>query len=149
MRPERRSWRDIGPRDWLAHAESDLRLAQLARRRRDVLLEQACFHAQQAAEKALKAVLLDREIDFPLVHDLEVLLEIAKAGGLSLPPELLEADVLTPYAVETRYPGGEEPVTPAEADRAVRLAGQVVAWASASVRRAAMRKPRIPRRRPT
>jgi HEPN domain-containing protein len=59
------------PEERLAHAESDLNLARLGKNRDDVLPEQVCFHAQQAAEKALKAVLRHRKIEFPLIHDNE------------------------------------------------------------------------------
>ena len=41
------------PEDWLAHAKSDLNLARLGKDRQEILPEQVCFHAQQAAEKAL------------------------------------------------------------------------------------------------
>jgi hypothetical protein len=58
------------PKEWLAHAESDLNLARLAKDRDNVLPEQVCFHAQQAAEKALKAVLLHHKIEFPFIHDI-------------------------------------------------------------------------------
>ena len=44
--------------DWLRHAESDLSLAQIKRNGDEILIETLCFHAQQAAEKALKAVLV-------------------------------------------------------------------------------------------
>lgn len=53
------------PDEWLSHAKSDLRLASLAAEDELVRREQVCFHAQQAAEKAIKAVLLSREIEFP------------------------------------------------------------------------------------
>ena len=48
------------PEDWIVHAKSDLTFAVLAQENRtaDILSSQICFHAQQAAEKALKAVLL-------------------------------------------------------------------------------------------
>ena len=46
------------PREWIEHARSDLALARLGRDAQDVLPAQVCFHAQQAVEKALKAVLL-------------------------------------------------------------------------------------------
>ena len=90
--------------DWLTHAESDLNMAKLAEGREEILPEQVCFHAQQAVEKALKGVLLDRKIEFPLIHDIEALVDIAKQGGVSLPPEMENAGSLTPYAVEARYP---------------------------------------------
>jgi len=100
------------PDDWLAHAESDLNLARLARDRQEILPEQVCFHAQQAAEKALKAVLVSREIEFPLVHAIQALVQIAQQSGLAVPPEVLEAVSLTPYAVVTRYPGHWEEISP-------------------------------------
>jgi HEPN domain-containing protein len=40
------------PGDWLRHAWSDLELAR-TRRNSKILLEDLCFHAQQATEKAL------------------------------------------------------------------------------------------------
>jgi HEPN domain-containing protein len=122
------------PNEWLAHAESDLSLARLARDRREILPEQVCFHAPQAAEKALKAILLHRGIEFPLIHDIEELLEIAKAGGLALPPDVVEAGALTPYAVEARYPGHLEEVTPTDVEEAVRLAEKVMVWAKSIIR---------------
>ena len=45
------------PTDWLRHAYSDLALASITPSSQ-ILLEQLCFHAQQAAEKALKAILV-------------------------------------------------------------------------------------------
>jgi HEPN domain-containing protein len=116
-------------RDWLAHAESDLNLARIARERQDVLPEQACFHAQQAAEKALKAVLLFERIEFPLVHDLKALIGLLRDEAVSLPPEVREAGSLTPYAVEARYPGHLEAITPSDVDEAIRLAEVILRWA--------------------
>lgn len=121
------------PSEWLAHAASDLSLARLAKTRQEILPAQVCFHAQQAAEKALKAVLLHQRIEFPLIHDIEELLELAKAAGLALPPTVTEAGALTPYAVEARYPGQLEEVTPTDLDEAVHLAGQVLAWAQSII----------------
>lgn len=121
------------PQDWLRHAESDLALANLALEREEILAEQVCFHAQQAAEKALKAMLIARQRRFPPVHDLEQLLEVARQAHLALPvwsDDLLD---LTPYAVETRYPGYWEEITTAERDRAVELAAKIVAWVKEQV----------------
>ena len=117
------------PEEWLAHAESDLNLARLGKDRNDVLPEQVCFHAQQAAEKGLKAVLLHRKIEFPFIHDIEALLEIMTQSGLVVPPDVAEAGALTPYAVEARYPGYEEEITPSQVAEAIRLAESVVSWA--------------------
>lgn len=122
------------PEDWLAHAESDLDLAKIARDRKSVLPEQVCFHAQQAAEKSLKAILLFKQVEFPLTHDIEELIELAAQNGLALPEEISEAGLLTPYAAETRYPGHLEEVTPSDVDEALRLAESVLRWAAGILR---------------
>jgi HEPN domain-containing protein len=113
---------------WLQHARSDLQLARVALRARDVLPEGACFHAQQCAEKALKALLLQREIPFPRTHSIEVLLDLLKTDGINIPNGVDEAFALSEYAIQTRYPGEWEPVTKKEARRAIEQAGLVLAW---------------------
>ena len=115
--------------EWLAHAESDLRLGRLGSGEEEILSAQICFHAQQAAEKALKALLLTGGTDFPLTHDLGQLLQLCSHAGIEIPPEILEADSLTPYAVESRYPGQLEDVPRAEMTQALMLAAETVAWA--------------------
>lgn len=117
------------PEEWLAHAESDLNLARLSKDRDDILPEQVCFHAQQAAEKALKSVLLHRKVEFPFIHDIEVLLEIMIQSELVVPADVAEAGALTPYAVEARYPGYEEEISPSQVAEAIHLAERVVTWA--------------------
>jgi len=113
---------------WLRHARSDLQLARVALRARAVLPEGACFHAQQCAEKALKALLLQRGIAFPRTHSIEVLLDLLKAHGVALPNGVDEAFSLSEYAIQTRYPGEWEPITKSEAHRAIEQAGLVLAW---------------------
>jgi HEPN domain-containing protein len=105
----------------------------LGRGRDDILPAQICFHAQQAAEKALKAVLLAGTLGFPLSHDIQELLTIANQGGLAVPSEVAEAVVLTPFAVEARYPGYAEEITLVEVDAAIRTAEVVVGWATTMV----------------
>lgn len=58
-------------REWLVHAEGDLLYARLGQKDPRVLRSLIVFHAQQAIEKALKAVLVEHEIEFPKTHDLE------------------------------------------------------------------------------
>jgi HEPN domain-containing protein len=89
-----------------------LRLLRLAERDRDVFEilagfvatgtahAAAGFHAQQAVEKALKALLCLRDIDFPRTHDLESLIN-RLAGSGSIPPYAAShLRPLTPYAVD-------------------------------------------------
>jgi HEPN domain-containing protein len=129
MNPRTKKPVPSSPEEWMSHAKSDLRLALLAAEDPYIRLEQVCFHAQQAAEKAIKAVLLSRGIEFPLTHDIEELLEITESSGLELPEEVREAGLLTPYAVETRYPGYWFGIARDDVQKAMRIAEQTVSWA--------------------
>jgi HEPN domain-containing protein/predicted nucleotidyltransferase len=121
---------DIGlPHTWLAHARSDLASAKILRANPDILPEQAGFHAQQAVEKAVKAVLLARNVDIPYTHDLQDLVEEITGRGMAVPDEVTEAKALTRFAVEMRYPSLDE-VTEADIDDAIRIAEATVAWAT-------------------
>ena len=116
------------PDEWLIHAESDLRYARLGKNDGTVLPGQVCFHAQQAAEKAIKASLLLRGIDFPRSHDIRELLEIGRRHGVAVPSLVLAADSLTPYATQTRYPGDAEEITERDMDAAITAAERVIQW---------------------
>ena len=70
-----------------------------------VSLEILCFHAQQAAEKALKPALIDRGVDFPHTHDIQELLSTLQEAGVHSASTSHEWNRLTRYAVLTRYPG--------------------------------------------
>lgn len=113
--------------DWFKHAQSDLNLACI-RPPKGVLLELLCFHAQQAAEKAIKAVLVHCRIEFPRTHNIGTLLDLLPESIL-LPQELEEAAILTDYAVLTRYPGDVEAVELEEYQQAVKLAKSILSWA--------------------
>jgi HEPN domain-containing protein len=75
-----------------------------------------------------KFVLSYRKIEFPFIHDIEALLEIMTQNGLMVPSDVADAGVLTPYAVEARYPGYQEEITPSQVAEAIRLAETVVNW---------------------
>ena len=122
-------------RAWLAKATSD-RLA--ARRLFDAggPFDAVCFHAQQACEKALKAVLAAAGTEIPRIHNIEELqvrsVKLLPASSASI-LEPLDLSELTPYAVETRYDAEFWPDRPT-ADAAVKHADSVVdlisAWLS-------------------
>ena len=116
------------PDEWLTHAFSDLKLGKLGQKSKGILRQQVCFHAQQAVEKAFKAVLLYRKVDFPLTHDLEELMDILDKAGIPLPSGFEDAGMLTPYAVETRYPGYWDEITKKEVKEAISLAEKIVKW---------------------
>ena len=114
-------------REWIRRARSDLALARAERK--GVYLEDLCFHAQQAAEKAIKALLIRRGIQFPYIHDLAKLLSLLEKAAGNLPDSIRQAERLTRFAVETRYPGTGAPVSDKKYREAVRLAGEVLRWA--------------------
>ncbi len=130
MRPPERFPPD-SPQEWLNRARSSLALAM--NRVPGVYLEDLCFEAQQAAEKAIKAALIVRGIEFPYVHDLNRLVSIIELSGEAVPEAVRQAGSLTEYATTTRYPGMAEPVTEEEYSHALRVAAAVVQWAEASI----------------
>ncbi|MBI2403686.1 MAG: HEPN domain-containing protein [Gemmatimonadetes bacterium] len=132
------------PAEWLRTARSDLALAQAGRPTADVLYEQLCFHAQQAAEKAVKAVLVARQVDFPKTHVIGELLKLVEREGVTIAGRVWEASDLTPYAVRARYPGSEEDIEEAEHRWAVELAEEVVKWAAGVVARSGEDRDRGP-----
>lgn len=95
------------PLDWVAKAEEDYALAQSSLRRKKPLTYGACFHAQQCAEKYMKAMLVARHHPFSKVHDLLTLNEeLAEAAIFMGIPED-DLSTLSFHAVPTRYPGAD------------------------------------------
>lgn len=92
-------------------------------------MEDLCFEAQQAAEKAIKAVMIMRDIEFPYAHDLGLLLSLLEQAGEIIPEAVGRAGELTDYATTTRYPAMIEPVTERDHSDAVRIAEAVIQWA--------------------
>ena len=120
-------------REWVARANGKLALASQALPP-GAYWEDLCFMAHQAAELAIKAVYQHNGWEFPLIHDLAALLDGLVDRGLKIPPDVQEADELTVFAVQTRYPGVTGPVSQEEHKRALGIARQVVAWAEKIVR---------------
>ena len=94
-----------------------------------IFWEDFCFNAQQAAEKAIKAVFQHKSLTFRYVHDLEELLTNLEKNGIVVPEKVKEAEILTQYALDTRYPGDSELVDEEEYQHALVLAESVVNWA--------------------
>ncbi len=99
----------------------------------DVYLEDNCFDAQQAAEKAIKAVFIHRGENFPYIHNLEDLLKRLERNGLKVPKYVRKAHELTRFASEARYPGASGPVSKREHRHFVRIAEAVVQWAERQI----------------
>lgn len=121
------------PNEWLRFAQGDLAAARLLLTDTELPARMACFHAQQAAEKALKASLVQAGIQFRKTHDLVVL--------VALQPEPVRAEVsilglqrLQQWAVDACYPADLPDITAGEAAAVVAIAEQIVATVATSLR---------------
>lgn len=107
---------------WMRFAGEDLAYARLGLGGKpDPPFRLVAYHAQQCAEKSLKAYLISSGTDFPYTHDIERLLSLCSAVGVSVTALMVAAE-LTSYAIATRYPSEIEEVAQADAERAVDLA---------------------------
>ncbi|MFH1440678.1 MAG: HEPN domain-containing protein [Candidatus Omnitrophota bacterium] len=120
------------PADWLRHAYSDLELARRGRLSDKILLEELCFHAQQAVEKSLKGLLVAKGIAFPKTHNIRILIDILPKD-IALPVEIEKSSGLTDYAVMSRYPSALEPVSEEEYQEAVQLSEFVIEWVKKNI----------------
>ena len=119
---------------WLEFADMDFSLAQFTfSNMYPKPLELICYHCQQAAEKALKALLIaNGEQNAPKTHDLALL---ADSLGEQFALDSLVYDScadLTPYGVKVRYPEEvrvDEPMT----EKALSDARRIMAWAKTEI----------------
>ena len=118
--PEQVKWDFV--QQWLNRAHKDLAACEVLLKGGFEDYENVGFHAQQSAEKFLKAFLVSRQIEFPKTHDIEHLRHLVARVDPELAEKLATADVLTPYGVEFRYPGDFPSVSRTEGERALRLA---------------------------
>jgi HEPN domain-containing protein len=89
------------------------------------------FHAQQAIEKSLKAVLSSAGIAFRRTHDIVELMDLIADSSLPEPPNAERLDELNPYAVEMRY-GLVQPGA-LERERTHQILDDVLTWAQETV----------------
>jgi HEPN domain-containing protein len=99
------------PANWIAFARRDVQAADVLRQHG--IYEESCFHAQQAAEKALKAFLLYNGQTPPRTHDLSDLLTRCLTFDSTLNTIRAECTTLTQYYAPTRYPDVAAAITPA------------------------------------
>lgn len=110
---------------WLTYGDEDLRFAKHGfSLKASSPYRLIAYHAQQCAEKHLKAYLVFHAIDFPYTHNLSQLLDLC-ADRAAWVEGLRDAEELTPFAITARYPGEEEEVLEEEARRAVEIAARV------------------------
>ena len=123
------------PCRWLSKAENDLKIAELLLN--NYFMGESTFHAQQAAEKALKALITATGKQPPKTHNITKLLQnIEKEKEKIDTRELKNSGVerLTLYAVEARYPDFEEEPSEEEAEEALELARKVLEWVKEKLR---------------
>lgn len=116
--------------NWIEYANTDIGIAKhLLKTYHPKPLEIVCYHSQQAAEKAIKALIISRGAQggMPKKHNLSFLLEQIK-NLLDIPEEYYDfADTLTPYGVSARYPN-ELFLEVKDAEEAIMCAEKILAW---------------------
>ena len=113
-------------------AEGDAKAMRLLAPNPEISDEIVGFHAQQAVEKWLKAVLGSRGIDFEYTHDLHRLIAEVKAVG-EFPFDIPEVVALTEHAVPLRYDEILD-TEPLNRDATVALVDEVGKWADVQLR---------------
>ncbi len=122
-------------RRWIAKAENDVRTAQVMLRAEPPVTDVVCFHAQQCAEKALKAFLVSSDLHVEKTHYLPRLVELC-AGAVPTFDGLRDlAAELTDYAVESRYPDDWREIPVEEARAAVEKTEKVLEFVRTRVER--------------
>jgi HEPN domain-containing protein len=108
---------------WIEHAEDDFANARKLIQGSKPSIYGTCFHAQQCAEKYLKAMLVHKDKSFPMTHDLVLLNDLLTQVGVFT--GLIEdtLDTLSAYAVATRYPGASS--TLEDAKEAIEIAKNI------------------------
>ena len=113
---------------WLALAASDLRVAEGVAKFETGEWHQVCFHCQQAAEKALKAMLEADDQPPPRTHDLVVLIDALTSSHPAIAQIAEAASILSVYGVGPRYPRFFGAQTEADARDALQQARCIVLW---------------------
>jgi len=111
---------------WVLKAEEDLKAAVILFESGDFPSAVVCFHAQQVAEKYLKAFLTENDIEFRRTHDLIALIDeycIGIDSKFDIFREQLKE--FTFYAIEARYPGSDLPPSVSETKQALAVARSI------------------------
>ncbi len=109
--------------NWLLKAENDLKIGQDEMQTAEPTTDMVCYHMQQCVEKYLKAYLVLNQSSFRHTHDIAELIEQCKKFDTTF-DTLYEsqADSLTIYGVEIRYPDDFYMPTREEAESSIQIA---------------------------
>lgn len=111
-------------REWLQKANDDLRIARLSLKGKKKIYWAACFHAQQSAEKYLKAYLIFAGVDPPKTRDMDELIALCAKTDEEFSLIRGDARYLSPFSVQVRYPVEMEP-TAKEANDSLKAASKI------------------------
>lgn len=110
---------------WLEKAVEDLVSAKILIEHKPAILNTACFHCQQAAEKSLKSFLVFKEIEFEKLHNMNYLMNLCVKADKEFESLDEQAELLNPYAINVRYPGAVDPVSSEDAQEALNAATHI------------------------
>jgi len=92
--------------EWVNKADGDYAVMEREGRvRKNPSYDGVCFHAQQCAEKYLKAWLTEADIEFTKTHDLAALLNLIVPHKPFLEMLRMDLSYISDFAVAFRYPG--------------------------------------------
>ena len=128
----RRDERDLARR-LLRRADDDATLVRHVVDDEEIADAIVGFHAQQAVEKSIKAVLASRDIAYGKTHQLHFLIRLLEENAIDAPPTVLDAVELNPWAVEFRYEEDDEP--PLDRRATLAFIEEIRRWAGAAVER--------------
>jgi HEPN domain-containing protein len=115
-------------RSWIEKAKNDLLNADNNLASEQIPYDTVCFHCQQAAEKLLKGFLVAHNSEYPITHNLFVILEDILEYDSSAENLRESLAILNPYSIEVRYPGDAWMPTPEDAKEARQAAQQIYDW---------------------
>lgn len=119
-------------------ADRDLKAFEVLKKDPEVHPSTLYFHAQQAVEKSLKAVLFAQQIEFTRTHDLVKLAHLLGDRGILLPVEEDQLRQLNPFAVAFRYDDTE--FAPIPQQEVASLLTAIRRWAAEEVSAATERE---------
>jgi HEPN domain-containing protein len=120
-------------RQWLKKADHDIITARQTLSLENGPTDTPCFHAQQAVEKSLKALLTANAIIFPRTHDLITLLDLSIDLLPTLETHRETCAELSAYGIDIRYPGDFVDPSREDAHSALSAAEQIVALVQSKI----------------
>lgn len=117
--------KDLQSPEWVAKATEDELIARSILKHRDAPPSGVAFHAQQMAEKYLKAFLVHKERRYPKIHPLDKLCEYCVGLDESFQAIKDQAAGLTALYTPTRYPGDTQELNWNEAEKAMKMGEEI------------------------